>query len=79
VESPGDLLQGEGTTNLHEGRKGLLVGDKCPQGLVAVVETQHNVEHQDALVDRVSEVSKCINLALHPPAELSHREIALLE
>jgi hypothetical protein len=39
----------------------------------------HDIEHQNVLRDRVPKVAKCISRALHLPAVLSHRHIALLE
>jgi hypothetical protein len=56
-----------------------LVGDQCSHGLVAAGEAPHDIEHQYVLRNRVPKVAKSISRALHLPAELTHRQIALLK
>jgi hypothetical protein len=45
----------------------------------AGVEAPQDVEHQDTIVHRVSEVTKSIGLGLHLPAVLANGEVPLLE
>jgi hypothetical protein len=79
VEAPGELLQGEGITDLQEGGCRLLVRQQRTHSLVAAGKAPQNVEDQDVLWDRVLKVAKGINGALHLPAELSHGQVALLK
>jgi hypothetical protein len=79
VVAPGELLQGKGITDLHEGGWRLLVREECPQGLVAAGKAPQNVEDPNVLRDGEAEVAKPISRALHLPAVVSHRQITLLE
>jgi hypothetical protein len=72
VEAPGELLQGEGITDLQEGGCRLLVCEQRPHGLVAAGKVPQNVEDQDVLRDRVPEVAKPIGRALHLSTVVSH-------
>jgi hypothetical protein len=78
VEAPGELLQGEGIMDLHEGGCRLLVCEQRPHDLVAAGKTQQNVEDQDVLQDREPEVAKRISSALHLPAVVTLLERAKL-
>ena len=42
-------------------------------------QASHNIDHQDPIGHRTPEVVKSISHALHPPAELTNREVPLLE
>jgi hypothetical protein len=79
VEAPGELLQGEGTTDLQEGGRWLLVREQRPHGLVAAGKAAQNVEDEDVLRDRVPEISKTIRRALHLPTVVAHGLVTLLE
>jgi hypothetical protein len=72
VEALGELLQGEGITDLQEGGCRLLVREQRSHGLVVAGKAPQNVEDQDVLRDRVPEVGKPISRALHLPAVVSH-------
>jgi hypothetical protein len=72
VEASGELLQGEGTTDLQEGGCRLLVRERRLHGLVAAGKAAQNVEDQNVLRDRVPEVAKPISRALHLPAVVFH-------
>ena len=47
--------------------------------VIGAVETPQDIEHQDPVSHRAPEVMKSISHALHPPAELTNREVPLLE
>jgi hypothetical protein len=79
VEAPGELLQGEGITDLQEGGWWLLVREQRPHDLVAAGKAPQNVEDQAVLRDREAEVAKPIGCALHLPAIVSHGQVTLLE
>jgi hypothetical protein len=79
VVAPGELLQGEGITDLQEGGWWLLVREQRPHGLVAAGKAPQNVEDQDVLRDREVEVAKPISHALHLPAVVAHGQVTLLE
>jgi hypothetical protein len=57
----------------------VLVREECPHGLVAAGKASQNVEDQDVLQDRKTEVAKPINRALHLPAVVAHGHVTLLE
>jgi hypothetical protein len=47
--------------------------------VIGAVETLQDIEHQDRVKHRAPEVVKSISRTLHPPAELTNREVPLLE
>ena len=78
-ETPGDLLEGEVVPDLQKGGEGSLAGDPGLQVVVGASEAPQDIEHQDPIGHRTPEVVKSIGHALHPPAELTNREVPLLE
>jgi hypothetical protein len=71
VEASGELLQGEGITDLQEGGWWVLVHEQRPHSLVADGKGLQDVEDQDVLRDREPKVAKPISCALHLPAVVS--------
>jgi hypothetical protein len=79
VVALGELLQGEGITDLQEGGWRVLVREQHSHNLVAAGKAPQNVEDQDVLRDREAEVAKPISRAIHLPAVVSHGQVTLLE
>jgi hypothetical protein len=71
VVAPSELLQGKGITDLQEDGWRLLVREECPHDLLAAGKAPQNVEDQDVLRDRESEVAK--------PISRAHGQVSLLE
>ena len=47
--------------------------------VIGAAQAPQDIEHQDPIGHRISEVVKSIGHALHPPAELTNGEVSLLE